>query len=73
LFPHDMMTPYEHIIHAMKLLKSARQHLRQAGANRSAVYVSRALKSVEGSARHKAKPVGRQFDKGVGPYPVRRP
>ncbi len=37
---------------AARLIRTARSHLREAGANNAADYVQRALKSVEGAKRH---------------------
>lgn len=42
----------EHVSQALHLLRHARAELRAAGARRSALYVSRALKSAEGAERH---------------------
>lgn len=42
----------EHIQLARALVREARLHLRDAGANNAADYVQRALKSVEGAERH---------------------
>lgn len=37
---------------AAQLIRTAREHLRAAGATKAADYVQRALKSVEGAERH---------------------
>lgn len=45
-------TKADNIKLAIMLIRSAREHLRVAGADKAADYVQRALKSVEGAQRH---------------------
>jgi hypothetical protein len=47
-----MLDPIYRITLAIEELRQARDHLRQAKANRAAVYVARALKSAEGALLH---------------------
>ncbi len=52
--PLRIVTPEDqsHIKHSIDDLKRIRDTLKKGGAKRAALYVSRALKSVEGAARH---------------------
>ena len=55
------VTDLENIRHAAALMRTARKHLRAAGAKKSAQYVARALKSVEGAERHAYNVTGRKM------------
>ena len=65
LLEKEPETRLDRIRLAADLVKTARNHLRIAGANNAADYVARALKSVEGAHRHARGIENREAENGV--------